>query len=167
MFEVWFLVNKFQGKLRGFFWARSITYLSCFSPTFSQLWCIYIMRRYYLHFHPSLLDIYIYTYICGVVVWTFNIFQLECKWYGAFLEYKITITLKGIKNAAALKKILHNRYIYIYYTPKINLILVTKVLSYKNKCKKKENSQDDDDIWPFENEIEVFPFFVCISLISH
>ena len=70
------------------------------------------------------------SWICGVVVvWTFNIFQLECKWYGAFLEYKITITLKGIKNAAALKKILHNRYIYIYYTPKINLILVTKVLS--------------------------------------
>ena len=79
-----------------------------------------------------------YIYICGVVVWTFNIFQLECKWYGAFLEYKITITLKGIKNAAALKKILHNRYIYIYYTPKINLILVTKVLSYKTSARRKK-----------------------------
>ena len=91
------------------------------------------MRRYYLHFHLSL------SWICGVVVvWTFNIFQLECKWYGAFLEYKITITLKGIKNAAALKKILHNRYIYIYYTPKINLILVTKVLSYKTSARRKK-----------------------------
>ena len=163
MFEVWFLVNKFLGKLRGFFnlfeWGVLLIY-HAFPPLLAN--CdVYILWEDIICIFISL------SWICGVVVWTFNIFQLECKWYGAFLEYKITITLKGIKNAAALKKILHNRYIYIYYTPKINLILVTKVLSYKNKCKKKENSQDDDDIWPFENEIEVFPFFVCISLISH